>query len=217
MSAELLDWHVLMALRSGWEGAYKDDLSAFRTLLAHVNDENPDVVAQWHAALTATQINFAPAFITEEATDLNVIVQYSDEPLEEAALGHYVMGSHDEVSGEITDIRGWEERNRVVITCLTRDADMLRPLYVVVKAIMASSLEWFTQWYDGLHYEGGGNLQALGDMLPNFLGSYMRVQRWACMSTFQAPQAARTQITDILISHVDATVDGESGGIEPKE
>ena len=67
--------------------------------------------------------------------------------------------------------------------------------------------------YHDLEYLGGGDLSVEEELMPNYLGAYVRVQRWASRGTIEST-VVPTAGKPVLVASKDVTVDGNLGGIE---
>lgn len=211
--AGLVDLHMLMLLKERWS-EYEASVASFSALFSP--QVSATVSAQWHADLVADKVLFRTAFTPEKSGSPLVVVQMQDEPIEAQPLGF--QGGYSGTGENITRYYSMLVKEQVNILMFASNVEVLRALYVVVRAsIMSSIMFLLDAGYESLEYLGGGDVQPEPGLLPETLGIFMRTQRWSVISDSTAADSTILAHKDVLVGAIDATIDtdGNPGGTTP--
>jgi hypothetical protein len=216
--AGFFDLHVALSLQKGWASVVTDQ-AKWRALFPEIASGLAD---EWRAKLApsddASHLEVRPAFVPEQAKFPCVVVQYNDEPEDTAPInyfgGRYNPSDSSLLADQLDRSVALLVRQFVRLHIFTDHPETTRAMHIAVLQIMLQNRDvLYDLGYHDLEYLGGGDLTVEEDLMPNFLGAYVRVQRWAARGTIEStlvPVAGKP----VLVASTDITVDGNLGGIE---
>ena len=216
--AGFFDLHVALSLQKGWASVATDQ-AKWRALFPEISSGLAD---EWRAKLApsddAGHLEVRPAFVPEQSKFPCVVVQYNDEPEDTAPINYFGGRYNPSDSSFLADQKdrlvALLVRQFVRIHIFTDHPETTRAMHIAVLQIMLQNRDvLYDLGYHDLEYLGGGDLTVEEDLMPNFLGAYVRVQRWAARGTIEStlvPVAGKP----VLVASTDITVDGNLGGIE---
>ncbi len=217
--AGFFDLHVALTLQKGWASVCTDQ-SKWRGLFPEIANSLAD---EWRAKLApnddAGHLEVRPAFVPEQTKLPCVVVQYNDEP-EDTAPINYFGGTYNPTDSSILA----DQRDRSVallvrqfvrLHIFTNHPETTRAMHVALLQIMLRNRDvLYDLGYHDLEYLGGGDLTVEEDLMPNYLGAYVRVQRWASRGTIEStlvPTAGKP----VLVASKDIEIsDNLFGGME---
>jgi len=142
-----------------------------------------------------------------------------DEPLYTGLLGAGYTEEYDTSESKLKSYYVIYNRETVTISIHTDNAELLRCLHVIIRALVMSSLQWLiTLGYDSLEYAGAGDITPAQEMLPEGQGIFMREMRWTCISQHQVAIADVTSKPAFVYLKEDGVTIGSTnkeGGVEP--
>ena len=212
------DLHVALTLQKGW-AAISTNQAAWRGLFPGIADSLKD---EWRAKLApgddATHLEVRPSFVPEQTRLPCVVVQYNDEPEDTAPInyfgGTYNPNNSNLLSNQLDRTVCLLVRQFVRFHIYTEHPETTRALHIAVLQIMLQNRKvLYDLGYHDLEYLGGGDLSVEEELMPNYLGAYVRVQRWASRGTIEST-VVPTAGKPVLVASKDVTVDGNLGGIE---
>lgn len=219
MAGGMFDLHTLLALKQGWTAIAADEelfKGLFRTMPGGDFSLPEAALEEWHAKLApdgaADGVSFREMWAPDQPTLPQVVVQLQDEPHETQPLGFF-GGIADDGRESLEDV----VVEQVTISMFVAHPELLRALYVAVRAIMLSSVAFFLgAGYASLEYVKGGDFRPAWEPMPEGLGVLFRQQQWRTISQpfFTAPELSRKAF---IVAAADVTVDGVSGGVTPEE
>jgi hypothetical protein len=216
--AGFFDLHVALTISKGWASIVSNE-TKWRSLFPNLPTAMAD---EWRAKLApggdTTHLEIRPSFVPEQTKLPCIVIQYQDEP-EESAPMNYWGGVHNPTdSGEASEIN-----NRLVtlmvqmfarVHIFAEHPELTRALHIAVINILLSNRSvLYNVGYHDLEYQGGGDLAVEEELMPNFLGAYIRVQRWSARGTLEYvenPIAGKP----VHVYSDDTEVDGHFGGID---
>ena len=214
-AAGFFDVHCALVLQDGWAALTASDGAAFRALFPGVGD---DITTEWLNELAPTVdgarnqygLEIRTAFVPEQTTLPFIVIQYLDEPEDEAPLGYLTMSKTE--SGRK---HGMLLRQTAQIHIMTPHPELTRCLHVSILAIMLSNRDFFvSNGYCDLEYQGGGDLQAQQDLMPEFLGAYVRTQRYTARADFDVTISTTLESHKVLVASADQVIGGTVGGVD---
>ena len=216
----MLDLHILAAVQTGWKSLASDQ-AKWRAILAPYVDTS--MADQWNSELypsgDSDHLRFTAAYAPAVADIPTVAVRQEEEPLETGLLG---AGYTEEVDsgGNIRAYYIMHNRDTVTISIHTGNAELLRCLHAIIRALVMSSLNWLLALgYDSLEYAGGGDVMPVEDMLPEGQGIYMREMRWTAITQHQVglgEVATKPAFVYLKEAGVPIGSTGSEGGVEPE-
>lgn len=216
--AGFFDLHVALALQKGWASVCTSQ-EKWRALFPEIANSLAD---EWRAKLApsddAGHLEVRPAFVPEQTKLPCIVVQYNDEP-EDTAPINYFGGTYNPNNSQL--LADHKERTVALLVrqfarlhIYTEHPETTRAMHIAVLQIMLQNRKvLYDLGYHDLEYLGGGDLTVEEELMPNYLGAYVRVQRWAARGTIEStlvPIAGKP----VLVASTDITVDGNVGGIQ---
>jgi hypothetical protein len=205
--AGTFDLHTVIALKSGWEAMTE---AQFKSLFTGFPDT---MLASWYTELKAETIRFMAAFALGETELPSVVVRLEDEQNEFQPLG---FSTGLDTSSEILEqTLGFMSKETVCIYTFSSNAELMRALYVAMRAIMISSVKWFLSeaGYQSFDFLGGGDIDPERGLFPENLGVLMRLQKWSASSVAKAPNI-EYPVQPFVVGWQDFVVDGtDTGGV----
>jgi hypothetical protein len=202
-----------MALETGWPTLVASN-DAWDVLFEGIPSS---AITEWKAELASSGVEFAMAYSPGETKFPAVFTRLEDEKTEVQPM-NFFTGRVDTLDGVKTQIDAFEVEETIGIYILAPSPQSARALFVGIRAIMVSSLDWLVQngKYHSIEYLGGGDLEPESALLPETLGVFIRVQRWKAYSTAQVPNLALVN-KPAFVHSTDVTVDSHTGGVSGSE
>jgi len=238
--AGVFDLHIMSAMRHGWRNlvAPTDVLTGhrvpsskkFKALFEGISD---DVLEEWFKGLAPdgdfTKVEFRPAYVPEQTKFPCVVVQYEDEPEDEAPMGYlgghfnYDEAVYDPITETTTNTTFIGERTTALLLkqtarvhILTTHPELTRALHIsLIACAMGSRKSFYDLGYRDLEYLGAADLSIEEGLMPEDLGVYVRVQRYMARSHFEIADISEFTSGDVLIHASDIFYDGIQGGMDP--
>jgi hypothetical protein len=205
--AGTFDLHALIALQSGWENMGS---TQFRSAFTGIPTA---LVDSWYTRLKAEKVEFVAAFSPGESTFPVIVVKSSEESVVEQPLGFWGAQTTDHQQS-----RGTLVTEQVTISIFSSSSELTRALFVVMRGIMISSVQWLLGEceYDSVEYIGGGDIDPDQDLFPED-PIYKRMMRWSAMgfATINTVNISEL-VKDFVVGAFDVPVDSadNKGGVD---
>jgi len=203
--AGTFDLHTTIALKSGWDAMTE---AQFKSLFTGFPDS---MLSGWYTELKAENIRFMAAFALGETELPSVVVRMEDEQNEFQPLGFHT--GMDTTGSTLQETLGFMSKETVCVYTFSSNAELMRALYVAMRAIMISSAKWFMSeaGYQSFDFLGGGDIDPERGLFPENLGVLMRLQKWSASSVAKAPNVDYP-VQPFVVGWKDFTVDGTNTG-----
>jgi hypothetical protein len=208
----VLDWHVEAALEDGWKRLSADE-EAFLSFFPRI----PRAVAEgWYSKLapggSPDHLKVATGFNLERNPPPCWIVTLEEDNSQAQMLGHVL----DEPGEDGIDYRGTVVGQSATIHSVAGTKAEVRAMHVAARGIMLLASDWLLDaGYEGLFFEGGGDLLPDEKLLAELQGSFIRTQRWRAIATEEY------RLSDIVVrkpwtvAAADIDIDGVQQGAAP--
>lgn len=211
----MIDLHYAMTIRAAW-AALAGDLPAWREMLPPDSRISQEVKDQWHDLLFPggrSIVEFGQSYDGKKPKVLQVTVGVMDNASEHQPLG-YAVGRDDDG----TPLVGLLADEHLLVNCYGPNKELVRAIWWVVRSITIQYGAFMLRaGYENFSYVGGGDLMGEQGMAFEANGVFVRTTRWTYTETVtvRVPSEDIPSITSVIVAHVDATVDGDSGGATP--